>query len=177
MAVGFVILGDVERPPRIAMMGCDGGLLIVDITDYDVLHIGTWTVVADLGGSRIQGIHDQSSKEIIYPHFIPPDYTRMGKTDVQRRRDGILIACGDYFVVIAKDGSAKYFNSECAIGAGDSCGQNLRVRKPYSGGSLQAPNRKDSSSREDSSADDIVIKPIRTAARLVGSREFIEYYF
>jgi hypothetical protein len=114
MAVGFTAVGDVERPPRVIVISNEGGILIVDITDYNILHVGTWTVVADLSAVRIQGMRSVIDESAVYPMFVPPDYTRIGDSTVQRRRDGILVAAGDHFIVIGKDGSAQNIDEDCA---------------------------------------------------------------
>jgi hypothetical protein len=160
MAVGFTAVGDVERPPRVIVISNEGGILIVDITDYNILHVGTWTVVADLSAVRIQGMRSVIDESAVYPMFVPPDYTRIGDSTVQRRRDGILVAAGDHFIVIGKDGSAKYFDSECAIGTGYSVGQNLRARRPYSGGSTQSSSIRKLES-EESFEDSENTNPVR----------------
>lgn len=144
MAVGFALVGDKELPPRVLVLCNDGGLLVVDVTQLSPLHLGEWTVVADLSPHRVHGAGSEGCT--IYPMIVPPDYTRVGNKTELRRRDGILVACdsNDRFVVVAQhDGTAKLFDVECAIGAGDACGLSLRTRRPYSAGLSDVQSERD----------------------------------
>ena len=129
LVIGLTLVGDADRPPRIAMMSNDGGLLIVDITECDFLHVGTWTVVADVSSLALHG--DMDTKINIQPLYIPSDYHRAGDIAIQRR-DGTFTSYGDCVFVIGLDGACRVFDSEACIGKGSVCGLLLRGRRPYS---------------------------------------------